>query len=136
MSSDEFGPPNPLEIEQRTVNALEGGKMESVEVIYKKIDEAICEAETECPGPRLTVLQSWMEHLEGLKITKLGEINENELNELGRSSHLQRRRSSTVSTVSATAPSEVISKSELNMILSHERSDTLKVRQVCMMIFI
>lgn len=136
MSSDEFGPPNPLEIEQSAVSALEGGKMESVEVIYKKIDEAICEAETECPGPRLTVLQSWMEHLEGLKITKLGEINENELNELGRSSHLQRRRSSTVSTVSATAPSEVISKSELNMILSHERSDTLKVRQVCMMIFI
>lgn len=136
MSSDEFVPPNPLEIEQSAVSALEGGKMESVEVIYKKIDEAICEAETECPGPRLTVLQSWMEHLEGLKITKLGEINENELNELGRSSHLQRRRSSTVSTVSATAPSEVISKSELNMILSHERSDTLKVRQVCMMIFI
>lgn len=138
MSTDDIGPPpNPLQLQQsqfamnNNSNNRREERQDSVEIIFKKIDEEICNNESECPGPRLSILQSWIEHLEQLKTTKLNEINESEVLADTRS-HLQRRRSSTVSTVSTAANSvEGISKTEINMILTHDKNDTLKVREVC-----
>lgn len=140
MSTDEvIGPPNPSQLDAakiRTmaVNQIGDGRQDSVEEIFKKIDEEICRSESECPGPRLSILQSWIEHLEGLKESKLSEINESEVLADTRA-HLQRRRSSVVSTVStAGGEKATIGKSEINMILSHDKNDTMKVRQVCILI--
>lgn len=140
LSTDEvIGPPNPSQLDAakiRTmaVNQIGDGRQDSVEVIFKKIDEEICRSESECPGPRLSILQSWIEHLEGLKESKLSEINESEVLADTRA-HLQRRRSSVVSTVStAGGEKATIGKSEINMILSHDKNDTMKVRQVCILI--
>lgn len=113
------------------------GNRDNIEVIFRKIDEEICHNESACPGPRMSILQSWIEHLEQLKAAKLSDINDNELLEDTRA-NLQRRRSSvaSISTVASTAATDntrTISKSEINMILSHEKNDTLKVRQVCIM---
>lgn len=138
MSTDDIGPPpNPLQLQQsqfamnNNSNNRREERQDSVEIIFKKIDEEICNNESECPGPRLSILQSWIEHLEQLKTTKLNEINESEVLADTRS-HLRRRRSSTVSTVSTAANSvEGISKTEINMILTHDKNDTLKVREVC-----
>lgn len=137
MSTDDIGPPpNPLQLQQTQITTMaantrgQGNRQDSVEIIFKKIDEEICTNESECPGPRLSILQSWIEHLEQLRSTKLKEINENEVLADTRA-HLQRRRSSTVSIISAAAV-DGISKSEINMILSHDKNDTMKVRQVCM----
>lgn len=140
MSTDEvIGPPNPSQLDAakiRTmaVNQIGDGRQDSVEEIFKKIDEEICRSESECPGPRLSILQSWIEHLEGLKESKLSEINESEVLADTRA-HLQRRRSSVVSTVSTVGGEKAtIGKSEINMILSHDKNDTMKVRQVCILI--
>lgn len=133
MSTDDIGPPpNPLQLQQSQIATMAANTrgQDSVEIIFKKIDEEICTNESECPGPRLSILQSWIEHLEQLKSTKLKEINENEVLADTRA-HLQRRRSSTVSIISAAAV-DGISKSEINMILSHDKNDTMKVRSSSM----
>lgn len=134
MSTDDIQqPPNPLQLDKvpnmrMAANKKDAQNPEDVEIIFKKIDEEICSKESECPGPRLSVLQSWIEHLEHFKEVKLSEINENESMADTRI-YLQRRRSSTASTVSNAV--ETISKSEINMILNHERNDTIKVGQLC-----
>lgn len=141
ISSDNMllQPPNPVQMEQREMAAVRGtteNGRDSVEVIYQKIDEGICGAESECPGPRLSILQSWIEHLEQVKVFKLSEINENELQLAERAERQNRRRRSSVASTSSIGGGdgarESISKSEINMILSHEKNDTMKVRQVCM----
>lgn len=136
MSTEDIVPPNPHQLEQTQARSMATNAKDNVEVVFVKIDDEICRSESECPGPRLSILQSWIEHLEHLREVKLGEINESEVLADTRA-HLQRRRSSavsTVSTVTAPAGNTIISKSEINMILSHEKNDTMKVRHVCILI--
>lgn len=144
MSTDDVVQPlpNPWQLDQSQTSQMatkatgeDGGRrQDSIEVVFQKIDEEICRSETECPGPRLSILQSWIEHLEQEKQEKLSEINESEVLADTRA-HLQRRRSSTVSAAGAAGVTDSsISKSEINLILSHERNDTIKVRQVCILI--
>lgn len=134
MSTEDILPPNPRQLEQTQVRGMADNGKDNVEAVFGKIDDEICRSESECPGPRLSILQSWIEHLEHKREVKMGEINEREVLADTRA-HLQRRRSSTVSTVSTSAAAgDTISKSEINMILSHERNDTMKVRQVCILI--
>lgn len=109
--------------------ALPSGQ-DNVEEVFRKIDEEICRKESECPGPRLTILQSWIDHLEQVKAAKLSEVNETEVLEDTKAGLMKRRRSSVASITLSTTEPGGISKSEINMILSHDKSDTTKVSAI------